>query len=149
MISEISEKMNPARNKDQLPPQLRGNSIAVDDELLSAITSEDAAAVTPQMSRIFLSLLAIIPDDPENSLPVAQEWLFKFDVEGGSYPSPWQQLQEVVTGVDEQELKRALDWMSERHIIDLRFDDSNLHLTIRNLMIVNVNEDSADAGLEN
>ncbi len=72
-------------------------SIAVDDELLSAITSEKSTAVTPQMSSIFLSLLAMIPDDPENNLPVAQEWLFKFDGEGGSHPSPWQQLQEVVT----------------------------------------------------
>ncbi len=93
-------------------------SIAVDDELLSAITSEKSTAVTPQMSSIFLSLLAMIPDDPENNLPLGQEWLFKFDGESGSHPSPWQQLQEVVIGVDEQELKRALDWMSERHIID-------------------------------
>lgn len=124
-------------------------SIAVNDELLSVITSEEAAAVTSQMSRIFLSLLAMIPDDPENSLPVAREWLFKFDGEGGSYPSPWQQLQEVVTEVDEQELKRALDWMSERHIIDVRFEDPSLYLTIHNIMTVNIGEEQANAGLEN
>ncbi len=124
-------------------------SIAIGDDLLSAITSEEAAAVTPQMSHVFLALLAMIPDDPENSLPVEQEWLFKFDGEGGSYLSLWQQLQEVVTDVDEQELNRALDWMSGRHIIDLRFENSNLYLTIRNVMTVNTGEDRADAGLEN
>ncbi len=122
-------------------------SIAVDDELILAITSEEATAVTPQMSRIFLSLLTMVPDDPENNLPVAQEWLFKFDGESGSQPSPWQQIQEVVTGIDEQELKRALNWMSERHFIDLRFEGASLYLTIRNVMMVA--EDQAHARREN
>ena len=138
-----------ARNEDRTAIAPLRCSIAAGDDLLSAITSEGATAVTPQMSRIFLSLLAMIPDDPENSLPVAQEWLFKFDGEGGSPPSPWQQLQDVVTGVGERELKRALDWMSERHVIDLREDGSSLYLTICNVLTVNTGEDQVDAGLEN
>lgn len=124
-------------------------SIDVDDELLSAITSEEAAAVTSQMSCLFLLLLGMIPDDPEDSLPVAQEWLFKFDGEGGLPSGPWQYFQEVVTGVDEEESKRALDWISERHIIDLRLVDSSLYLTICNAMTVDTGGVPANAGLEN
>lgn len=126
-------------------------SIAIDDDLLSAVTSEEAAAATSQMNRIFLSLLAMIPDDPENSLPVAQEWLFRFDGEGesGADLSPWQQLQEVMTEVDEQELRQALDWMSTRNIIDLREEDSSLYLTIRNVMGGSRGGVHAEAGLEN
>ncbi len=128
-----------------------GCSIAVDDELLSAITSEEAAAVTPQMSCIFLSLIAMIPDDPENSLPVAQEWLFRFDAdgEGESCLSPWRQLQEVVTEVNEQELRRALDWMSGRHIISLSHEGQILYLAIRNVMCVDADGSYAEAATDN
>lgn len=120
-------------------------SIAVDDEMLSAVTSEEADAITPQMSRIFLALLGMIPADPENSMPVAQEWLFRFDGEGGSCLSPWQQLQEVMTEVDEKELRRALEWMSGWHIISLRFEGQSLYLAIRNVMRVDEGGDCAEA----
>lgn len=126
-------------------------TIAVDEELLSAITSKEAVSISSQMSRIFLLLLDLIPVDPNNSLPVAQEWLFKFDGEGegGTCLNPWRQLQEVVTGIDEQELRRALDWMSERHVINLRDEGSSLYLTIRNVMDVTTGIDHVEASLQN
>lgn len=126
-----------------------GRSIAVDDDLLSAITSGEAAAVTPQMSRIFMALIAMIPDDPENSLPVAQEWLFEFDAKGSHPPSPWRRLQEVVGEVDEQELRRALYWMRKRHMIDLRLERQSLYLTIRNVVLADSGENDADPDPEN
>ena len=129
-----------------MPPRY---SIAVDNELLSAVTSQEAATVTPRMSQIFLSLLGMISDDPDNSLPVAQEWLFRFDGGGDSNSSPWRQLQEVVNEADEQESRHALDWMSTRGIVDLREEGSSLYLTIRNVMSVSVGENQAQVGLEN
>ncbi|MBA3440222.1 MAG: hypothetical protein H0T92_10185 [Pyrinomonadaceae bacterium] len=126
--------MNTARNKDQLPPQLRGNSIAVDEELISAITSEEAVAVTPQMSRIYLLLLGMIPADPGNSLQAAQEWSFLFDGEGQKEISLEQHLKEVMLGVDERELMNALNWMRDRHIIDWWNEGQSVHLTIRNVL---------------
>lgn len=126
-------------------------SFAIDGDLLSAVTSEEADAITPQMSCILLALLGMIPAVSENSLPVAQEWSFRFggDGESGACLSPWRQIQEVVTEVDEQELRRALDWMSARHIISLRHEGQSLYLAIRNVMWVDVGGDYAEADTEN
>ncbi len=101
------------------------------------------------MSRIFLALLGMVPANPENSLPVAQEWLFKFGGEGKSSPNPWQQLREVVDKVGEQELMRALDWMSERHIINVRDEGQSLYLTIRNVIAITAGSDTTEGSLEN
>lgn len=119
-------------------------SIAIDEELLSLITSDEAAVVTQQMSRIFLSLLALVPDDPENSLPEAQQWLFAFGGEDKLSPSGWHHLQQVIGDIDEQELRQALDWMRRRHIIELREQGASLYLTIRNVRALNAVGDGAE-----
>lgn len=86
------------------------------------------------MSCIFLSLLGAIPEDTENSLPIAQEWLLEFSGGGNEFLSAKQLLQRVVGGIDERELQQALEWMQQRHIIDLRNEGGSLYLTIRNAL---------------
>ena len=124
------------RSSSQWLSAPRSNRIAVDDDLLSLITSEEAVKVSEQMSRVYLLLLGTIPADPDNRLPAAQEWLLQFEggEKDGSHASAWQQLQAVMVGVDDEELRRVLGWMQERGIIDLCVDDHSLSITIRNVL---------------
>lgn len=125
------------RSRSQLLSPPPRPSIAIDEELLSAITSQEATAVTEQMSRIYLLLLGMIPVDPENSRPVAQEWEFRFA--GGEHEglpvSGWQQFRAEMIEVEDEELRRALEWMGKRGIVDLSVGDQDLQIKIRNVVM--------------
>lgn len=125
------------RSRSQLSSPPPRPSIAIDEELLSAITSDEATAVTEQMSRIYLLLLGMIPVNAENSRPVAQEWEFCFAgrEHEGLPVSGWQQFRAEMVEVEDEELRRALEWMGERGIVDLSVKDHDLHLTIRNTVM--------------
>lgn len=91
------------------------------------------------LSRIYLILLGTNPADPQNRLPAAQEWLLQFDAEEQDKPTAKclaTQLERVIDGVDEDELRCAFDWMRERGIINLCVDDGRLRVTIRNTLPV-------------
>ena len=132
----MRDQRHSAHNSSQLVH--KSNQIAVDEDLLSLVTSEEAEAITPRMCRIYLVLLKTIPDDPDNSLPAVQEWLLRFDGEGedGSCASAWQQLKVVMVGVDEKDLRRALHWMRKHGIIDVCVEGRSLLITIRNVLQV-------------
>lgn len=124
--------------RSQAPSAPAPNSIAIDGDLLSLITSKEAEAITDQMSRIYLLLLSQVPADADASLPVAQEWLLRFDGEGAdiSPESAYQQLAGVMEEVDEQELRQALAWMSKHRIIDVWVEEGSLYLAVRNALAV-------------
>lgn len=125
------------RNGSQLPPAPKTNSIAVDESLLSAITSREAKAVAPQIAYIYLTLLDMIQSDPENSRPVAGEWLFRFDGEGQDdvQESGWQQLRGMMDDVDEQEVRAAFGWMRERGIVDFYVEGDSFYVAVRNAIV--------------
>jgi hypothetical protein len=109
---EIERKTKFVRRTTLTPGERRTNFRQIDCDIMDAITSAEAAKVTPHMSRIYLRLLRAPADNWE------REGVLRFGgVEReGRWLTAWEQLVKTV-GVASATARKAFAWMNEQGII--------------------------------
>ena len=117
--SPISRRTKPETN------EVRSQQKEIHSDIIAELTSQEADAVTPLMSKIYLTLI----NAP--SIYREREGVLRFasGEREGEWQSAWAQLTRLID-VDGETARRALDWMHERGIITSRSQEGETEIRL-------------------